>query len=152
VGSAVLAATGDALLASRGPDGRHEAIAFWAGWTVGDTTVAAFAVVPDADHGWGHVRADETAMLRAARTARARGAGLLVQVHSHPGWDTRHSDGDDDLVHLPFEGMWSLVVADFGAGAADPANGMGVHQWQDGQWVQVADGTAALVVLPALTR
>jgi len=33
--------------------------------------------------------------------------GILCQVHSHPGSDTRHSDGDDELVLLPFEGMLS---------------------------------------------
>lgn len=148
----VIEASAAALLGSRGTDGAHEGLVFWAGWQLGIDTAVAFAVVPGADHGWGHVRADESAMLAATRSARSRGAALLVQVHSHPGRDVRHSDGDDKLVHMPFEGMWSVVVGNYGSGLAAETPNVGLHQFQDGRWARVDNTDEALIVLPPVIR
>jgi len=49
------------------------------------------------------------------RAARRLGLAVMAQVHSHPGADTRHSDGDDELIVLPREGMFSLVIGRYGA-------------------------------------
>ena len=73
----------------------------------------------------------------------------MAQVHSHPGGDTRHSDGDDDLVLMPFEGMFSLVVADYGRGSLLPESGAGLHQYQDGRWVAIDQMEQALVAIPS---
>ena len=56
----------------------------------------------------------ETAFADVARRARSMHLGILAQVHSHPGADTRHSDGDDELVVMPFENMLSLVAPHYG--------------------------------------
>ncbi len=50
------------------------------------------------------------------RAARRLGLAVMAQVHSHPGADTRHSDGDDELIVLPREGMFSLVIGRYGEG------------------------------------
>jgi proteasome lid subunit RPN8/RPN11 len=71
---------------------------------------------------------------RTQRAARASKLGVLCQVHSHPGNDARHSDGDDELVLLPFEGMLSIVVPRFGLFMRSIAD-VCVHQFQDGRWV-----------------
>jgi proteasome lid subunit RPN8/RPN11 len=76
---------------------------------------------------------------------------IVAQVHSHPGSDTRHSDGDDDLVLMPFPGMFSLVVASYGAGSLLPGQGAGLHQFQDGRWVLIRRSPRALIVVPAGT-
>lgn len=123
---------------------------FWASWALNRVTVIGVAVPPDLDHGWGHVRADETAVAAAIRTARQFGAGVLAQVHSHPGLDTRHSDGDDEMVLMPFDGMFSLVVAEYGAGSLRPGSGLGVHQFQDGRWVWIEPAVDALVIVPPI--
>ena len=70
----------------------------------------------------------------AARAARHNGLGILCQVHSHPGDDARHSDGDDELVLLPFEGMLSIVVLNFGL-QFDGLDIACIHQFQSGRWV-----------------
>jgi len=98
--------------------------------------------------GPGRVHLDEHAVGATARSARAHSLGVVAQVHSHPGYDTRHSDGDDQLVLMPFEGMFSLVVADFGRGSLLPAEGAGLHQHQGGRWVKVDE--SALHVIPSL--
>lgn len=145
----VLSGTRRALAQSRGPDGPHEGLVFWAGRQQGDETRISLAIVPSASHGWGHVHVPEGAALEAARAARARGCGILAQVHSHPGRDVRHSDGDDSLVYMPFEGMWSVVVARYGRPVERLADGLGLHQFRDGRWTWVEPQWQALAVLGA---
>jgi proteasome lid subunit RPN8/RPN11 len=139
--------TVDALRASRGPDGPHEGLVLWAGRQVLDVTVVTTAVVPESTHSWGRVSIDERQVAAAARAARAVGLGVVAQVHSHPGRDTRHSDGDDTMVLMPFEGMFSLVVARYGA---DGFDGVGVHQHQDGRWCRITNPTQVVTILPSV--
>jgi hypothetical protein len=129
---------------------RHEGIVLWAGRSVGLDTAVAAAVAVVADHGRGFVHVAAAAVGAAARAARAHGLAVLAQVHSHPGSDTRHSDGDDQLVLMPYEGMFSLVVGRYGDGALHPAHGAGLHQFQDGRWVWIDPVDAAFLVIPAV--
>jgi proteasome lid subunit RPN8/RPN11 len=126
----------------------HEQLVLWAGRTIEATSVVTSCIVPRTDDGPGHVLLDESAVNDAARLARSARLGIIAQVHSHPGRDTRHSDGDDRLVLMPFEGMFSLVVANYGYGALDPRHGAGLHQFQQGRWVQITNHDA-FVVAPA---
>jgi len=147
VAEQVLAPT---LAELRRPHGgqRHERLVLWAGRTVETTSIVTSSITPHTDHGPQHVLLDEAAVNDAARLARAAALGIIAQVHSHPGADTRHSDGDDRLVLMPFESMFSLVVADYGHGEIDPGRGAGLHQFQQGRWVQITNPDA-LVVVPA---
>lgn len=138
-----------ALRSFRGADGPHEGIAFWGGRSVGTDAVITIAVVPQAQHTWGSVRVGERAVAAAARALRPFGAGLLAQVHSHPGGGTHHSDGDDDLVLMPFEGMFSLVVAHYATERFEPS-AVGVHQYQDGRWTLITDWERAVAMAPRL--
>jgi hypothetical protein len=133
----VIAATREALtsFALAGiRDGGHEGMAFWAGYEAGNATVILQAIVPNAAHSNQRVMATAAAVGDAARTARRTGLGVLCQVHSHPGDDARHSDGDDELILLPFEGMLSVVIPNFGLHFEGLA-GACVHQFQSGRWV-----------------
>lgn len=137
VSGPVLEATREALVefALAGiHDGGHEGIVLWAGRELKDTTLFLSVIVPKANHSEEHVGVVPEEMARASRAARERGLGIQCQVHSHPGSDARHSDGDDDLVFMPFEGMLSVVVPHFGRGLTEIEDAS-VHQYQDGQWV-----------------
>jgi proteasome lid subunit RPN8/RPN11 len=149
VAEQVLAPTRAALHASSGHHRSHEGLAFWLGRTVGADTLVLTVAAPPTDHRRDGVFVTEPAVAATARAARSVGLGLVAQVHSHPGDDTRHSDGDDQLVLMPFEGMFSLVVADYGHGSLLPADGAGLHQHQQGRWVRIEGD--ALTVVPALT-
>jgi proteasome lid subunit RPN8/RPN11 len=126
----VVAPTRAALQASSGQHLNHEGLVFWLGRTVDDDTLV-----------------DEVAVAATTRAAHAAGLGLVGQVHSHPGHDTRHSDGDDQLILMPFDGMFSLVVADYGHGSLLPEQGAGLHQRQNSRWVQISSD--CLRVIPA---
>jgi proteasome lid subunit RPN8/RPN11 len=138
------------LQRSAGADGRHEGIVLWAGWSARLDTLIVAAVAVAAEHGRGFVHIAEAAVGTAARAARAHGLALLAQVHSHPDDDTRHSDGDDRLVLMPYEGMFSLVVGRYGDGALHPAHGAGLHQFQGGRWVLINPVDTAFLVIPTV--
>lgn len=152
VAEAVLAETSSALRASRGRYGRHEGIVFWAGRLCGTDTLVSAALLPRAEHGPGFVHVSHADVGWMGRAARRLGLAVMAQVHSHPGTDTRHSDGDDQLIVLPREGMFSLVVDRYGDGPADPRQGAGLHQFQDGRWVRVMPPDTAFISVPAEIR
>jgi len=150
----VLAATRAALVsfALAGiEDGGHEGILYWCGREMGDCTVFLEAIVPVADHGPGRVMVSREEIGRTQRAAHAVKLGVLCQVHSHPGMDTRHSDGDDDLILMPFEGMLSIVAPRYGI-ALQAMSDVSVHQYQGGQWVLCCEESVqrGLVLVPTL--
>lgn len=145
VAEQVVAGSIDALKASKGFDGRHEGLVIWAGRQFDDITLVTTTVVPETQHGLGHVFMDEAQVAAAARIARNHRLGLVAQVHSHPSADTRHSDGDDQLILMPYDGMFSLVVALYGTVGFE---GVGVHQYQDGRWCQIANPAEVISIIP----
>jgi len=147
----VLTCTEKALRAfGDGRGQRHEGLVFWAGRIIGANTYVLAAIVPQCDHGPYSVIANEHQMGDAARAARETGLGIVSEVHTHPDDDTRHSDGDDELVVMPFDGMFSLVVGNYGAGSFKPSKGVGLHQYQNGEWVQVSNASAVFRIVPSL--
>jgi hypothetical protein len=46
-----------------------------------------------------------------------------------------HSEGDDEMVFMPFAGMLSIVVPCYARFDLRPLDGLGVHQFQDGRWI-----------------
>ena len=125
----------------------HEGLVWWLGRQVDQDTLVLACHRPPCRSGPGFVMADENATGTASRAARARGIGIVAQVHSHPSRDTRHSDGDDDLVLMPYEGMFSLVVGEYGQGSLLPEDGAGLHQYQHGRWVAIHQPEPALILV-----
>jgi proteasome lid subunit RPN8/RPN11 len=149
VGESVVART-HALLRDAGKGSPpHEGLVWWLGRQVGPDTLILASHRPPSRSGPEYVFTDEVAAGTAARLARARRLGVVAQVHSHPGGDTRHSDGDDGLIFMPFEGMFSLVVGNYGADSMLPEDGAGLHQFQAGRWILVRQAESALIVVPA---
>jgi len=127
----------------------HEGLLWWLGRQVGADTLVAACHFPPCLSGPQFVETDEAAAGAASRAAHARRLGIVAQVHSHPGVDTRHSDGDDAMVFMPYEGMFSLVVGNYGRDGLLPDEGAGLHQFQDRHWVLVRQREPALIVVEA---
>ena len=53
---------------------------------------------------------------------------------------------------MPFAGMFSLVVGNYGRDGMLPQEGAGVHQFQNGRWILVRRADPALIVVPAEVR
>ena len=115
-------------------EGGHEGLCYWAGREEQHVTSLESVVTPVARHGQYGVFVSEAAFADVARRARSMGLGVLAQVHSHPGRDTRHSDGDDDLIVMPFENMLSLVAPRYGR-FLRAITDFSVHQYQNRRWV-----------------
>jgi proteasome lid subunit RPN8/RPN11 len=123
----------------------HEGLVWWLGRQVGHDFLVLACHRPPCRSGPQFVMADESATGNASRAARVCGLTIVAQIHSHPGSDTRHSDGDDDLVLMPYDGMFSLVVGEYGLGSVLPGHGAGLHQYQSGLWVSIQQAQPALV-------
>jgi proteasome lid subunit RPN8/RPN11 len=149
VAEGVIAPTRAALQSSSTSGHPDEGLVLWLGRTIDDTTIVLGCAAPRTTSTYGSVSVGESTVGSVATAGRTHNLGVIAQVHSHPGRDTRHSDGDDRLVLMPFESMFSLVIANYGIGSVEPSAGAGLHQFQDGRWVQVEDNDA-LVVVPAL--
>lgn len=145
---AVLSPTLETLMDAGRRQPPHEGLVWWLGRRVGDDVYVLSSVSPAVRSGPQGVFASEGSTGAAAAAARSHHLGVVAQVHSHPGVDTRHSDGDDHLILMPFDGMFSLVVANYGTGGLLPANGAGLHQYQHGTWTWVSDAASALIVVP----
>jgi proteasome lid subunit RPN8/RPN11 len=138
-----------ALRDSRGLDGRHEGLVYWAGRRVDADAIVLMNFVPRCEHGPQRVIAPPEEIGRVNSSARLHALVVVAQVHSHPGDDTRHSDGDDRLIPMPYEGMFSVVVARYGDGALVLPDGVGLHQYQDRRWVQIPTQCSdAISILP----
>lgn len=125
----------------RGPDGDHEGIVYWCGPDAANGTVITTAVAPPAHHREGGVHCDEDAVAEMMRTARGLRVAVRAQVHTHPRSGTIHSDGDDELILMPFEGMLSIVVPHYAHFGLRPLETLGVHQYQNGRWVLIERDT-----------
>jgi hypothetical protein len=148
VHEAVLLQTEQLLPTYRDPDSSHEGIIFWGGLEYHDRVFVLSAVAPMADHGPGHVRCDERAVLDTSRTFRRSGLGVVAQVHSHPGDYAVHSLGDDKMILMPFEGMLSIVVPWYGRFGMRPLTMCGIHEFQHGKWILCTSNSSAITIIP----
>ncbi len=121
-------------------DGGHEGICYWAGREESHFISLEKVLVPIAYHERFGVFVSAEEFGEVARLSRAMGLGVLAQVHSHPGRDTRHSDGDDKLVVMPFENMLSLVAPHYGRTLTSITD-FSIHQFQNHRWV-LCDSTS----------
>lgn len=117
-----------------GPDIRgNEGLLFLAGTQEGNQTFYSTAVVPKVKNTRGSVFVDAAEYGNCGRTARKSGLQILAQVHSHPGNCCHHSDGDDKLIVMPFDGMLSIVIPNYGR-SLTPIHTWGVHQRRGRTW------------------
>lgn len=131
-------AAAERLLPSyRGPDGDHEGIVYWCGPESKNEVLITTAFAPKAEHTRGSVFCDESSIGEMMRRARTYGLAIRAQVHSHPGAGTVHSDGDDNLVLTPWQGMLSIVVPRYAHHGLQPLDSLGIHQYQAGRWVLI---------------
>lgn len=150
VPSHVLDSTVQVMRNCRGDDGPHEALVFWLGRRIGNDTYVLSAIAPQTEHEPRRVTVDRHEVGAVGRTARQRRLAIVAQVHSHPGDGSYHSDGDDDLILMPHEGMFSLVVAHYGRSGFASSTGFSIHQFKDGRWVLVDNPQATMIVLDPL--
>lgn len=151
VPSGVISRTEQMLRESAGADGPHEGVVLWGGRVAENDRIVAAPVAVAATTGWGHVHVDAATVGHAGRVLRRHGLTLVAQVHSHPGDDTRHSDGDDTMIIMAHQGMWSLVARRHGRSPMTLAQ-IGIHQRQDGRWVAVQDAETSFIVIPDVIK
>jgi proteasome lid subunit RPN8/RPN11 len=138
----------------QGPSSRgNEGLVFLAGWRTETLVFYSTVIAPRVRNDFGSVFVEAGEFGRCAKQARNTGLQILAQVHSHPGSCCHHSDGDDKLIILPFEGMLSVVVPNYAIQDVSLAQ-CGVHQYQRRTWCLCDDYSvrAHLITAPSSIR
>lgn len=120
----------------------NEGLVFLAGRQDQSFTCYSTIVVPQVRNTYGSVYVDAKDFGKCAKRARRDNLQILAQLHSHPGDCCHHSDGDDKLIILPFEGMLSIVVPHYGHYDL-PLQQCGIHQHHKGSWYLCTDESVA---------
>jgi hypothetical protein len=125
--------------------GRRECQVLWTGpWAAPDTITAAVHSGHRAHAGGFHV---DDAWLNSFWIGLAeRRDGVRVQVHTHPH-EAFHSPTDDAFPIVQSPGFLSLVIPDFGMGAASFGNAYLCEITETGAWQRV-DIATHIAVMP----
>lgn len=150
VSEAVLVSTARCLRTFRSAAEDHEGIVFWGGIKNANRTAFTTLAVPRAYHDQGRVFVDEVGVAEVVLQFHRLGVGLLAQVHSHPGSDARHSDGDDQMILMPYEGMLSIVVPWYAAFGMQPITMCGIHQLQNATWTLCTSQLDNMTIVPTV--
>jgi hypothetical protein len=111
----------------------NEGLVFLAGWRTDLLVFYSTVIGPRVQNNYGSVFVTAAEFGHCAKRARHATVQILAQVHSHPDTCCHHSDGDDKLIILPFEGMLSVVVPHYGTHDV-PLTQCGIHQYRKGAW------------------
>jgi proteasome lid subunit RPN8/RPN11 len=68
---------------------------------------------------------------------------LVGQIHSHPGSFVDHSDGDDDMALMPYDGFYSLVVPNYASIGMQPLTICGIHVFEQSRFRRLKDSEVA---------
>jgi proteasome lid subunit RPN8/RPN11 len=91
----------------------HEGVALLLGHSHGGTALAIHSVRPRASTGRGHFQIPAGEMARVIALATDLDLHIVAQVHTHPG-EAFHSDGDEEGANIRYEGLFSLVIPEYG--------------------------------------
>lgn len=150
----VIAGTRAALESAGTRRVRHEGVVYWAGRSVANDQLAIAAIVPHAQTSARNYQVTAEANAHAIAWMCDHGLELVAQVHSHPGEFVEHSDWDDAHAAFPFEGLWSIVVPNYGRRGLVPIEHCGVHRFESGGFrvLDAAEAAASIRILPTVQR
>lgn len=127
----------DALLDEfRWPRSAVERVGYIDGFQFGEIEIATTLTFPDAMLCPGYFTVSGAAMSEAGKHFRVFGMQRLVQVHTHPGRDVRHSEFDDANTYSQRNGALSIVVP-YHARRRTAVSDCGVHIRLDSGWVRL---------------
>lgn len=125
-------AAGVAELARRTGGGRQESGAYLLGEPLkdGSSRILEFVFYDDIDPRaleTGEVTIRQTALPRLWELCRARGCGVVADVHVHPG-ACRQSCSDQENPVMPRAGHIAMILPNFAAGAPEPGR-IGIYEF-----------------------
>ena len=112
----------------------HEGIVYWAGRRYGLDSLVTTCIAPAATATYGSFKTSSYTNAKVVMWLAREELELLGQVHSHPGSFVDHSQGDDELALMPFEGFLSIVIPHYGQQGIWPLTQCGVHRFEAGQF------------------
>ncbi len=137
--STVIRESGEYLRQSRGPDGPHEGVLYWAGISAADIWVVTTIILPSARTTRGSFRTTAKTNADVVGFLADHELVLLGQVHSHPGSFVDHSEGDIVGALMPYQSFLSVVVPNYACDGLLPLHGLGVHRFDQGEFQQLSE-------------
>jgi hypothetical protein len=120
---------------------RLEACCIWYGPRIAELPFAVTTlVIPRQKNSAGNFHLTPEAIGAMADATRPLGLVARVQIHSHPGVRVDHSWYDDE--NAISRRVLSLVVPRYGNIPRRWPQGVGVHEFQDTEWVRLEDAVA----------
>ena len=120
-------------------DGRRhvESTVLWGGRRFDNQAVIWNVVYPsgaDVERHSGYLRVGPDTTAAMGRWLREQDSRALMQVHSHPGAWTGHSQTDDDFPIASSSGFVSVVWPRFGEYMPRSVRDLGIHELELGKW------------------
>jgi hypothetical protein len=136
----VIKKTKDLLLSYSKQGEYHEGIAYWVGKNTSQGVFILGALTPKAQTTYGSVRVGIVENAQVVSQINKMDLQLVAQIHSHPfRCGVGHSEGDDHMIFMPFEGLISIVVKDYALNGLFPLTKTGVHLFYEGEFVRLSD-------------
>ncbi|MBI5021130.1 MAG: Mov34/MPN/PAD-1 family protein [Ignavibacteriales bacterium] len=132
INEAVIKQSIDSFLKFGLSDKPHEGIVYWAGKRDPKGVIVIRCLTPNAKTAWGSFQTSAQANAEIIKILCKEHLELIGQVHTHPGKFVGHSDGDDQLALMPYEGFLSIVVPQYARGGMLPLTKCGVHVFENG--------------------
>jgi len=118
-----------------------ESTVTWGGVRFGDQAVVMAVTYPcgrDVELSRALIRVGPDTTAEMGRWLRGQGLAGLIQVHSHPGSWTGHSQTDSDCPIASSEGFISLVWPVFAQLPVRDAGEFGTHRLEKGRWNELS--------------
>ena len=139
VSTRLLDRTAEALRQSGHHSKPHEGVAYWAGRRTANEYFITTCVVPEARTTRGSFETSSLSNAKVIAYLARAGLELLGQVHSHPGSFVGHSDGDDKLALMPYDGFLSIIVPNYARKGMRPLKTCGIHIFQQSSFRRLED-------------
>lgn len=134
----VLHRTVNLLRSYRDKKGNHEGIVYWTGITTDKFWFITTCIAPKAVTSRGSFSTDIKANADVISFINKYGLHLLAQVHSHPGKNVNHSNGDDKNAFMPYDGFLSIIVPEYSVKGMRPLSICGIHRFTKGRFKRLS--------------
>lgn len=115
-----------------------EGLVYWGGIKEENNITVTSVIAPKTTAYQARIETDHRANLDFVRELNKHKIIQIAQVHSHPGYFIDHTEGDDYWCAFKFEGLISIVVANYCNNGMMPLNNCGVHRFSNDEFIRLS--------------
>lgn len=129
----------------------HEGILYWAGKSFDNHWWITTCIAPQTISTWGSYKTSARSNADVIQLLAKHKLEIFSQLHSHPGTNVNHSEGDDKGALMPYENFLSIVVPSYAEFGILPLERCGVHRFQNNRFVRLSETeiNSTLTIVPS---